>query len=424
MSNTENDLPEGVQRDPIRPEFEDQPDAVAWDEAEARRRADLEDETANVGDRAISPVGSRLANSKGMKMAGVAAMVVVGGLVIAMNLGGDDKPKKEKETGPAEQIVAYEAAKGPAPEVPSLDGDAQDRAEAEAMLLAGQSPASASASTDGRKAEVDPAIQKRYDAQRAPVMARAGNSFSGMGGMGGGQNADAGNGNGNGGGQTGVVSALLRGAGGQNGEASELDQLRQGSAIGQSRARMLPNRNYLLTAGTQIPCILQTAMDTSTPGFVSCLISQDVYSDNGNVVLMERGTRVLGEYRGGLKRGQNRMFVLWNRAVTPKGVSINLASPAADTLGRAGMSGQVETFFWERFGGALLLSVVDDAVAVAANRYDDARNTVRQPSDAASVALENSVNIAPVLRKNQGTEVSIFAANDFDFSGVYRLALR
>ncbi|WP_407060799.1 type IV secretion system protein VirB10 [Brevundimonas vesicularis] len=187
---------------------------------------------------------------------------------------------------------------------------------------------------------------------------------------------------------------------------------------------MLPNRNYLLTAGTQIPCILQTAMDTSTPGFVSCLISQDVYSDNGNVVLMERGTRVLGEYRGGLKRGQNRMFVLWNRAVTPKGVSINLASPAADTLGRAGMSGQVETFFWERFGGALLLSVVDDAVAVAANRYDDARNTVRQPSDAASVALENSVNIAPVLRKNQGTEVSIFAANDFDFSGVYRLALR
>lgn len=421
MSNTEHDLPDGVQRDPIRPEFEDQPDAVAWDEAEARRRSDLDDDGASVGDRAISPVGSRLANSKGMKMAGVAAMVVVGGLVIAMSLGGDDKPKAEKETGPAEQIVAYEAAKGPAPEVPSLDGDAQDRAEAEAMLLAGQAPASASA--DGREPEVDPAIQKRYDAQRAPVMARAGNAFSGMGG--GGQNGDAGNGNGNGdAGRVGVVSALLRNAGGGEREASELDQLRQGSAIGQSRARMLPNRNYLLTAGTQIPCILQTAMDTSTPGFVSCLISQDVYSDNGNVVLMERGTRVLGEYRGGLKRGQNRMFVVWNRAVTPKGVSVNLASPAADTLGRAGMSGQVETFFWERFGGALLLSVVDDAVAVAANRYDDARNTARQPSDAASVALENSVNIAPVLRKNQGSEVSIFAANDFDFSGVYRLALR
>lgn len=423
MSSTENDLPEGVQRDPIRPDFDDQPDAVAWDEAETRRRADLEDDGANVGDRAISPVGSRLANSKGMKIAGVAAMVVVGGLVIAMGLGGDDKPKKaEKETGPAEAIVAYEAAKGPAPEVPSLDGDAQDRAEAEAMLLAGQSPAPAAA--DGRKPEVDPAIQKRYDAQRAPVMARTGNALGGMGGMGGmggGQNGDAGNGEG---GRVGVVSALLRGAGGGEREASELDTLRQGSAIGQSRARMLPNRNYLLTAGTQIPCILQTAMDTSTPGFVSCLISQDVYSDNGNVVLMERGTRVLGEYRGGLKRGQNRMFVLWNRAVTPKGVSINLASPAADTLGRAGMSGQVETFFWQRFGGALLLSVVDDAVAVASNRYDDARNTVRQPSDAASVALENSINIAPVLRKNQGTEVSIFAANDFDFSGVYRLALR
>src|SRR3546814_7186939 len=70
---------------------------------------------------------------------------------------------------------------------------------------------------------------------------------------------------------------------------------------------MLPNRNFLITAGTLIPCILQTAINSGQPGYTSCLIPRDVYSENGRVVLMEKGTRVLGEYRGGIQQGQNRL---------------------------------------------------------------------------------------------------------------------
>ena len=164
-------------------------------------------------------------------------------------------------------------------------------------------------------------------------------------------------------------------------------------------------------------------MDTSTPGYVSCLIPRDVLSDNGAVVLMEKGTRVLGEYRAGMRQGQRRLFVLWTRAVTPAGVAISLASPATDPLGRAGFDGDIDTHFWDRFGGALLLSVVDDgayALAGSGNGYE----TARLPSDAAGIALQNSVNIPPSLRKAQGSEVSIFVAQDFDFSGVYGLKAR
>src|SRR3546814_6751431 len=107
---------------------------------------------------------------------------------------------------------------------------------------------------------------------------------------------------------------------------------------------MLPNRNFLITAGTLIPCILQTAINSGQPGYTSCLIPRDVYSENGRVVLMEKGTRVLGEYRGGIQQGQNRLFVLWTRAVTPQGVRIDLASPGADALGRAGLAGAVDSF--------------------------------------------------------------------------------
>lgn len=205
---------------------------------------------------------------------------------------------------------------------------------------------------------------------------------------------------------------------------TELDQLRQGSDIGLTRAGRLPDRDFLITAGTSIPCILQTAMDTSTAGYVSCLIPTDVYSDNGAVVLMEKGTKVLGEYRSGLRQGQSRLFVLWTRAVTPAGVAIGLASPASDALGRAGFDGRIDTHFWARFGGALLLSIVDDTAAAVASRRDPNGEVARVPSDGAGIALQNTVNIPPTLTKPQGSQVAIFAAQDFDFSAVYGLKAR
>ena len=167
-------------------------------------------------------------------------------------------------------------------------------------------------------------------------------------------------------------------------------------------------------------------MDSSTPGYVSCLVSRDVYSENGAVVLLERGTRVLGEYRGAVQPGRGRLFVLWTRAVTPNGVAIALASPAADALGRAGLPGSIDTHFWDRFGGALLLSIVDDAAyaAAGAGGGQQLQSTTRVPSDAAAVALQSSIGIPPTLRKAQGSEVSIFVAQDLNFADVYRLRPR
>lgn len=212
------------------------------------------------------------------------------------------------------------------------------------------------------------------------------------------------------------------------GTPNALDALRQSSAVGEARASMLPNRNYLVTAGTLIPCILQTAMNSAQPGYTSCLIPRDVYSENGRVVLMEKGTKVLGEYHGGNQQGQNRLFVLWTRAVTPQGVRIDLASSGSDALGRAGIAGSVDTVFWARFGSALLLSLVDDAAYIAGQSVsggsNNFNNTTRTPSEGAGIALQNSINIRPVLKKNQGEEVGIFVAKDFNFADVYNLELR
>jgi len=192
-----------------------------------------------------------------------------------------------------------------------------------------------------------------------------------------------------------------------------------------SRAGTLGNRDFIVAMGTSIPCVLETALASDQPGFTSCIINRDVLSDNGRVVLMEKGTHVVGEYRGALQRGQKRLFVLWTRAKTPKGVIVTLASPATDALGRAGIAGHLDTHWWERFGSALLLSIVGDATSYANSRLQnsdvDAQNTASAGQQAAAIAVEQSINIPPTLTMHQGGVLSIFVARDLDFSDVYHL---
>mgnify|MGYP000077692960 CR=1 FL=1 len=202
------------------------------------------------------------------------------------------------------------------------------------------------------------------------------------------------------------------------------DQLKH-SSIETVRASVIADRSLLLSAGTVIPCTLQTAINSTQAGFVNCVINHDVYSENGRIVLLDKGTKVLGQYSGGISHGQARMFVLWTRALTPRGVAIDLSSPASDSLGRAGLAGGVDTQFWARFGVALMLSVLEDASNIAGRAVaQDGSNTTQVPSDVGNTVLQDSMRIKPILKKNQGDTAAIFVAKDFDFRPVYAVRLR
>lgn len=202
------------------------------------------------------------------------------------------------------------------------------------------------------------------------------------------------------------------------------DQLAH-AAIQTVRATMVADRNLLLSAGTVIPCTLQTAINSTQAGFVSCVINHDVYSENGRVVLLDKGTKVLGQYSGGIAQGQARLFVLWTRALTPRGVAIDLGSPAADSLGRAGLPGGVDTQFWARFGVGLVISVLEDASNIASRAVaGQGTYTTQVPGTTAQTVLQNTMTIKPILKKNQGDTAAIFVAKDFDFRSVYAVRLR
>jgi type IV secretion system protein VirB10 len=221
-----------------------------------------------------------------------------------------------------------------------------------------------------------------------------------------------------------VDGLLGPGTQGEN-EDQRFDRMLKPTVLEGSKAGHLGNRNFIVAMGTSIPCALETALSSDQPGFTSCVITRDVFSDNGRVVLMEKGTQVVGEYRGGLRRGQSRLFVLWHRGKTPKGVIITLASPATDAIGRTGFDGYVDTHWWERFGSALLLSVVGDVATWAGQELQSsdvqAQGTTSAGKEAAAIVVEQSINIPPTLTKHQGSLVSIFVARDLDFSSIYGL---
>lgn len=116
------------------------------------------------------------------------------------------------------------------------------------------------------------------------------------------------------------------------------------------------------------------------------------------------------------------MTLTRTRAETPTGVIVSLNSPATDALGRTGFNGVVDTQFWTRFSGTILLSIIDDALAIAANQSNgNLDNTSSGARDLATIELESTINVPVILRKPQGEEVAVMVARDLDFSSVYRL---
>lgn len=208
------------------------------------------------------------------------------------------------------------------------------------------------------------------------------------------------------------------------GERDLADLLRP-TPVAAVQARILPTRRFLLPKGSFIDCTLETAIDSTLPGMTTCVVATDTFGADGSVVLLERGTRLVGETRGEVQQGTARIFVLWTEARTPTGVVVPLDSPGTDELGRSGLAGTVDRHFWERFGSAILITAIDGAVQAAVQPAAGSGGTViYNPSTSQEVlteVLKSTLNIAPTVRKSQGDRIQVLVARDVDFRSVYEL---
>jgi len=208
---------------------------------------------------------------------------------------------------------------------------------------------------------------------------------------------------------------------GQGGSEERLLRRAELESVETVSAQRLAHPDTTVPQGTLIRATLETSIQSDLPGMVRAQVRAPVYAFTGALVV-PRGSTLIGRYESGLVQGQTRVFVVWTRLLRPDGLLMPLASPATDALGRSGISGKVDKKFFERFSGAMLLSLLDGGLAIAAARAQESDGSTIVNAGAgnlrtaAELALQSSIAIPPTIEIARGTPVQVFVARDLDFS--------
>jgi type IV secretion system protein VirB10 len=214
----------------------------------------------------------------------------------------------------------------------------------------------------------------------------------------------------------------------------------------QVKATYIGKLDTMIAQGKIIEAVLETAINSDLPGTLRAIVSHDVYAENGKVVLISKGSRVVGSYESQVKAGQTRINVAWSRLIRPDGIDLAIDSPGVDPLGRSGIPGFVDDKFLVKMGNAFLVSYI---VPLAANRLvrtkGNASTPVQQTTtnnaitstsstttssdfktqqlqessdkfrDIATKAIEDTMNTKATIYIDQGYQFNIFVNKDLVF---------
>ncbi|PWI49767.1 conjugal transfer protein TrbI [Rhizobium phaseoli] len=232
--------------------------------------------------------------------------------------------------------------------------------------------------------------------------------------------------------------AFLKAMGGQGVEVSVASQNRRTDAW--------------IPQGTMIRGTLETAINSDLAGMVKGIVREDVYSFDGRRILIPAGSSLIGDYKSGVERGQERILIVWIRMIRGDGVSVQLGSYGTDRLGRSGMTGVVDRKYWERFGPPALMTLIGGATQYIAQLGEKPDRNITIVNDSGSVtsipqdngdtsqdrarqiaaetiasgiqqlgteAFQDSRNIRPTIHIPQGSDINVFVTRDLDFADLY-----
>ncbi len=211
----------------------------------------------------------------------------------------------------------------------------------------------------------------------------------------------------------------------------------------QQKITQVGNMSLLIAQGKVIETVLETPLNTNYPGPVRAIVSSDVYSENGNNVLIPRGSRVVGQFSGGYSPGQTRVILTWDRIIMPNGYDVAVSSPAVGSIGTMGIEGIVDNQLAQTVANALLVSALNVAFAqvssnatgsggqtsstvttgpngtTSTNNSSPTQQAIQQQASDLSNTMQNTVQGAfstkPFISVDQGTLVSIFVNRDLLF---------
>ena len=194
-----------------------------------------------------------------------------------------------------------------------------------------------------------------------------------------------------------------------------------------------PRSPLELKAGTLLPCVLISGLNSDLPGNMIAQISENVWDTaTGRYLLIPRGSRLIGTYDNQVAYGQSRVLVMWSRLIFPDGSSLVLDNlKGADQSGYSGFKGAVNRHWGSIISSALLVSLLGAGVELAAptnngNRDNDdprsilAENAASAVAEAMSQIIQREANRQPTIKIKPGYRFMIFVQHDIIFPRVWK----
>jgi type IV secretion system protein TrbI len=177
---------------------------------------------------------------------------------------------------------------------------------------------------------------------------------------------------------------------------------------------------YRLFEGTVIETVLTNRLDGEFSGPVNCMVTTNIYSRNGQRLLIPQGTRVLGEVRRVESFGQQRLAVGFHRLVMPDGYSVSLDKfQGLNQVGETGLRDQVNHHYLQMFGTSIAIGALA-GLSQANTRYgiDQSAADAYRQGVAASLSqsslhiLDRFLNVLPTFTIREGHRVKVYLSDD------------
>lgn len=181
------------------------------------------------------------------------------------------------------------------------------------------------------------------------------------------------------------------------------------------------DRDRIITEASFVPAVLVQAINSELGGKVVAQIEQNIYGAAGRKVLIPAGSKAVGRYQPLRKTGETRINIIWHRIITPDGINIRTQdAEMADGMGRAGITGDVDNHYFERFGIALLVSTLTAVTSYQIPIENQGQAVVIQSYGAgmtslAQTILNEHINIKPTVTIPAGARILISPQRDIWF---------
>ena len=184
-----------------------------------------------------------------------------------------------------------------------------------------------------------------------------------------------------------------------------------------------PASPYMVQAGTVIPVVLLTGINSDLPGTVVGQVRENVYDTvRGQHLLIPQGSRVLAKYDSMVAWGQDRVLLCWNRLIRPDGTSINLeCMPGVDLAGYSGIADQVDNHWWRIITGVGLSSLLAATTQSAAGNVQGNFPTMpqmflgaagRDINQFGQELARKNLNMQPTITVRPGFAVNVLVSKD------------